>query len=304
LDFFPDGPKGTAENILCKYHFLWFTGSQHHKQRAIDNMKPTVLFLSHGGGPLPLLGDPKHVEMNETLIKIASSIPKPDVILLVSAHWEEDIPTLTAASAPPLIYDYHGFPEESYEIQYPARGQPDFARRLKEQLQKEGIKTNLSFDRGFDHGMFVPLKIMYPNGDVPCIQLSLGSSLDPEFHISVGRAMRGLTFDGDNILLVGSGFSFHNMKAFFARPNNDIAQKNRDFDSWLQATMMSKDMSEEDREKALIHWNEAPSAEFCHPRNEHLLPLHVCYGAAGRASDEAFSLQIFDKQASMFLWRQ
>mmetsp|Transcript_31871 Transcript_31871/g.46895 ORF Transcript_31871/g.46895 Transcript_31871/m.46895 type:complete len:278 (+) Transcript_31871:75-908(+) len=265
-------------------------------------MNPTVLFISHGGGPLPLLGDPKHAEMNEMLPKIASKIPKPDVILMLSAHWEEDIPTFTAASDPPLIYDYYGFPEESYEIQYPAKGLPDFARRLKEQLQKEGIKTNLSFDRGFDHGMFVPLKIMYPNADIPVVQLSLATSLDPEFHIAMGRAIRKLPYDSNNVLLIGSGFSFHNMKAFFAQPNADITQKNRDFDNWLQATISSKDMSEEDRQKNLIHWNEAPSAEFCHPRNEHLLPLHVCYGAAGRASDEAFSLQILDKQASMFLW--
>ncbi|KAK1746575.1 extradiol ring-cleavage dioxygenase, class III [Skeletonema marinoi] len=263
---------------------------------------PTVLFISHGGGPLPLLGDPKHAEMNEMLPKIASKIPKPDVILMLSAHWEEDIPTFTAASDPPLIYDYYGFPKESYEIQYPAKGQPDFARKLKEQLQKEGIKTNLSFERGFDHGMFVPLKIMYPNADIPVVQLSLATSLDPEFHIAMGRAIRKLPYDSNNVLLIGSGFSFHNMKAFFAQPNTDITQKNRDFDNWLQETMSSKDMSEEDRQTNLIHWNEAPSAEFCHPRNEHLLPLHVCYGAAGRASDEAFSLQILDKQASMFLW--
>lgn len=266
-------------------------------------MNPTILFLSHGGGPLPLLSDPNHLEMNETLLKIASKIPKPDVIILVSAHWEEDIPTLTAASDPSLIYDYYGFPEASYAIQYPAKGQPDLARRLKEQLQKEGIKTNLSFERGFDHGLFVPLKIMYPKADIPCVQLSLSSSLDPEFHVKMGRSIKKLQYDdSDNILLVGSGFSFHNMKAFFAKGNSDMNKKNLDFDVWLQATMSSRDISEEDREKNLIHWNEAPSAEFCHPRNEHLLPLHVCYGAAGRSSDETFSLQIFEKQASMFLW--
>lgn len=265
-------------------------------------MNPTVLFLSHGGGPLPLLGDAKHFEMNETLLEIASKIPKPDVIILVSAHWEEDIPTLTAASDPSLIYDYYGFPEASYAIQYPAKGQPDLARRLKEQLQKEGIKTNLSFERGFDHGMFVPLKIMYPKADIPCVQLSLSSSLDPEFHVKMGRSIKKLQYDSDNLLLVGSGFSFHNMKAFFAKENSDMNQKNLDFEKWLQATMSSREISEEDREKNLIRWNEAPSAEFCHPRNEHLLPLHVCYGAAGRACDETFSLQIFEKQASMFLW--
>ncbi len=85
-------------------------------------MNPTVLFLSHGGGPLPLLGEGEHLEMNETLLNIASKIPKPDVILLISAHWEEDIPTLTDASDPSLIYDYYGFPAASYEIQYPAKG--------------------------------------------------------------------------------------------------------------------------------------------------------------------------------------
>ena len=263
----------------------------------------TILFLSHGGGPLPLLNDNRHVEMKDTLHKIASSIPKPDVILLISAHWEEDIPTITGASAPSLLYDYYGFPDKAYQIQYPAKGQPDFANRLKEQLHKEGIKTNLSLERGFDHGMFVPLKIMYADADVPCVQLSLSSSLDAKFHIQMGRAIQNLPLlEEEQVLLIGSGFSFHNLRAFFAQTNADIDKKNQDFDTWLQATMTSKAISEQDRENALINWSAAPSAEFCHPRSEHLLPLHVCYGAAGRASDEVFSLQILEKQASMFLW--
>ncbi|KAL9184773.1 hypothetical protein ACHAXT_012743 [Thalassiosira profunda] len=263
----------------------------------------SVLFLSHGGGPLPLLDDPGHEEMCATLADIASHLPKPDAILLISAHWEEALPALTSSPHPPLIYDYYGFPEESYAIEYPAEGCPKLARQLQAHLTEAGVEARCDEKRGFDHGLFVPLKIMFPEADVPCVQLSLATSLDPKVHLEMGRALRSFLYEGDNLLIVGSGFSFHNMKAFFDKSDGSTMQRNVEFDDWLQTTMASGDVSEESRERALLEWERAPQARFCHPREEHLLPLHVCYGAAGRAVDEAFSLTILEKKASMFLWK-
>ena len=269
-------------------------------------MPTTVLSLSHGGGPLPLLNDPQHSEMCATLKDLSARIPRPSVVLLISAHWEEEVVTITSSSNPPLIYDYYGFAKEAYDIKYPARGHPEFAQRLHDHMTREGIQTRCSESRGFDHGVFVPMKIMYPNADIPCVQLSLVSSLDPKAHIEIGRAIQNYQCaDDENLLVIGSGFSFHNINAFFDQSDVDgsISEKNIAFESWLQKTITCKETSEENRENALLNWdNEAPSARFCHPREEHLLPLHVCYGATGRASDESISLSIMGKRASMFLW--
>jgi 4,5-DOPA dioxygenase extradiol len=149
-----------------------------------------VLFLSHGGGPLPLLGDAGHSEMVENLRFIAAQrLGKPSAIIVISAHWEEAQPTITSGAAPPLIYDYFGFPDESYHIKYPCPGEPRLAEELQKSLQEAGIEASLDNKRGFDHGLFVPLKIMYPEADVPCVQLSLVQSLSPTEHINIGAAL-------------------------------------------------------------------------------------------------------------------
>ncbi|EXJ16497.1 DODA-type extradiol aromatic ring-opening family dioxygenase [Imhoffiella purpurea] len=261
-----------------------------------------VLFLSHGGGPLPLLGDRAHEEMVDCLKHIAAKYPKPSAIVLVSAHWEEKIPTITSGSRPDLIYDYYGFPEESYEIQYPCPGEPRLAEKIHGLLDRAGIASRLDAKRGFDHGLFVPLKLMYPEADIPCVQLSLASSLDPALHIAMGRALRGLEDDG--LLVVGSGFSFHNMRAFFGQETTESAAMNAAFEEWLLETCSSPDLDEEERERRLIQWAEAPSARYCHPREEHLLPLQFCYGWAQTRCSEAFELRIMGKKSSMYLWRE
>ena len=179
----------------------------------MKSANPRVLFLSHGGGPLPLLGDPAHREMVENLQIIAGRIAKPTAILVISAHWEERVATLTSGAKPALIYDYYGFPEKSYEIEYPCPGEPALADQVQRLLTEAGIEARLDAQRGFDHGLFVPLKIMYPEADIPCIQLSLVKGLDPAEHIRIGKALAGLRQEG--LLVIGSGFSFHNMKAFF-----------------------------------------------------------------------------------------
>jgi 4,5-DOPA dioxygenase extradiol len=262
--------------------------------------KPDVLYLSHGGGPLPLLGDERHREMVLCLREIAAKIAKPSAILVVSAHWEEESPTITSGVRPSLIYDYYGFPEESYNIQYPCMGEQDLARRTHKVLANAHIGARLDEQRGFDHGLFVPLKIMYPDADIPCIQLSLVHNLDPMEHINVGRALQSLNYQ--NLLVIGSGFSFHNMKAFFAPETNESKTQNESFEKWLVDTCTNSGIDEVERTKKLAQWEEAPFARYCHPREEHLLPLHVCYGLAGTNCSERFELNILNKKSSMFLW--
>jgi aromatic ring-opening dioxygenase catalytic subunit (LigB family) len=262
--------------------------------------KHQALFLSHGGGPLPLLADDGHREMVDCLKKISSAIKKPSAIIVVSAHWEENIPTVTSGANPKMIYDYYGFPEESYNIKYPCPGEPLLAQQIHRQLENTGISARLDEQRGFDHGLFVPLKIMYPDADIPCVQLSLVSSLNPAEHLNMGRSLQYLEYE--NLLIIGSGFSFHNMKAFFTPETDQSKAMNGSFDSWLLETCSSPDLNEEERAKRLVEWTKAPSARYCHPREEHLLPLHLCYGVAQAVCSEYFKLQIMRKKSSMYLW--
>jgi len=260
-----------------------------------------VLFISHGGGPMPLLGDPGHREMVDRLNEIAGRLHRPSAILVISAHWEAGVPTITSGANPPLIYDYAGFPPESYAIQYPAPGEPALARRVQGVLEQAGISARLDDQRGFDHGLFVPLKLMYPEADIPCVQLSLVDSLDAATHLEIGQALQAL--EVDNLLVIGSGFSFHNMRAFFSPTTPEIEARNQAFEDWLAATCTSTDITEEERTERLAHWERAPHARFCHPREEHLLPLHVCYGLAGQPSEERIAATILGKQSGMFYWR-
>lgn len=259
-----------------------------------------VLFLSHGGGPMPLLGDPDHEELVQSLRKVASVIKKPSAIVVISAHWEEPIASITAAAEPPLIYDYRGFPEESYRLKYPCLGEPDLAAKITKALGDAGVETVLDKQRGLDHGVFVPLMIMYPEADIPCVQVSLLNSLNPLEHIEMGRALQSLPLD--DVLVIGSGFSFHNMGAFFAEETSESKDKNKAFESWLLETCSDQKIDEADRASRLVGWSDAPHARYCHPREEHLLPLHVCYGLAGVSCTETFELQILRKKSSMYLW--
>ena len=259
-----------------------------------------ALFISHGGGPMPLLGDPGHEELVATLKAVSFELEKPEAIVVVSAHWEESVPTITAGANPPLIYDYYGFPEESYSIQYPCAGNPALAKDVYQMLMDAGIESRLDENRGFDHGLFIPLKILYPAADIPCIQLSLVNSLEPALHINMGRALRALS--QRNVLLIGSGFSFHNMKAFFANETEEEQQLNSAFEKWLANVCSSTDYTEQQRTELLTEWERAEGARYCHPREEHLLPLHVCYGLAESSALKSFSLRILDKKSSMYLW--
>ena len=260
----------------------------------------SVLFLSHGGGPLPLLGDESHQDMVVSLQALAATLPHPRAIIVISAHWESDRVEITAGAAPTLIYDYYGFPPESYQVEYPCPGAPKLANQVQTCLHQAGMDAALNQQRGFDHGLFVPLKIMYPAADIPCLQISLIRSLNPQAHLHIGQALQGL--DQENVLIIGSGFSFHNLPAFFAPETPAATAKNRAFDQWLGETIASSSLTESERQHRLMNWDTAPHARFCHPREEHLLPLHVCYGATRRAATQHIQLQILRKQASLFLW--
>ena len=176
--------------------------------------KGAVLFIPHGGGPLPILGDQRHQELIKFLEKIKTIINKPSSIIIVSAHWEEEEVKITSGEKPSLIYDYSGFPEETYKIIYPAAGNPELANKIKILLNAQNINSKLDTERGFDHGVFIPLKIMYPDASIPCVQISLLNNLDPKKHIEIGKALTSLM--DENILILGSGMSFHNLKSLLS----------------------------------------------------------------------------------------
>jgi len=262
-----------------------------------------VLYLPHGGGPLPLLGDPGHADLVAFLQSITSQLGKPEAILIISAHWEATIASITSAPRPALIYDYSGFPEESYDIKYPAPGDPGLAMEIFDLLGKNGIEARLDEQRGFDHGMFIPLKLMYPDAKIPCVQLSLLRGLDPAAHINMGKALA--TLRQKNILVIGSGMSYHNMRTFFRNDAESLAASET-FNDWLIETCTTKNLSAAQREHRLIDWQTAPSARFCHPREEHLLPLHVCSGIAASSTPAAqlvFNQRVMGKKICGLLWR-
>ena len=242
--------------------------------------QPT-LYLPHGGGPCFFMewtmGPPDTWQrMAEWLRSVPGSLPaKPKALLVVSAHWEAPVPTVTSSAAPPLLYDYSGFPPSTYELQWPAPGAPDLAARVQQILGSAGIATASDSKRGFDHGVFIPLKVAYPEPSVPTVQLSLRAGLDPAEHLAIGRALAPLRDEG--VLIVGSGMSYHNMRGFMDPRTKDVSAR---FDDWL-ATAVAGEPTE--RDAALVAWSRAPMARQSHPREEHLLPLMVVAGAAGPA---------------------
>src|SRR5262249_23446016 len=241
-------------------------------------MRLPVVFVPHGGGPWPFvdvgLGTRSELDELAQYLRSVRSVPKtpPKAVLMISAHWEEIVPTVMTAERPPMLYDYYGFPPESYTITWPAPGDPDTAARVRELLEAAGFKTAADPDRGFDHGAFVPMKLAYPDADIPTIQLSLKRGLDPREHITMGRALAPLRDEG--VFIIGSGMTFHNLRAF----SSQVAPYAEAFDQWLRQTAT---LDEAQRNDGLAHWSGAPSARIAQPREEHLLPLMVVAGAAG-----------------------
>ena len=238
---------------------------------------PTV-FLPHGGGPWPFvdMGLDKHdVDDLAGFLRGVSAIPPetPKALLVVSAHWEEKLPTVSTSPHPPMLYDYYGFPPESYRISWPAPGDPALAARVRERLGAAGIQTAEDPERGYDHGTFVPLKLVYPDADLPVVQLSLARGLDPAEHLRIGRALA--PFRDEGVFVVGSGMTYHNMRGFGDPRTKAVSES---FDAWLRENATRP---RAERDEALTHWTAAPAARMAHPREEHLLPLMVVAGAAG-----------------------
>lgn len=264
-------------------------------------MQMPVVFLPHGGGPMPLLGDGNHRELIAFLQRLPSLLPKPSAILVVTAHWEAPVASVSSAVAPGMLYDYYGFPPESYAFRYPAPGSPALAAQIEALLQQDGIDAHLDAHRDYDHGTFVPLMLAYPDAQIPVVQLSLVNSLDPATHIAIGKALAPLREQG--VLILGSGMSFHNMRAFFSG-DPAITERSNVFDRWLDQVLI--ELPAEDRLQQLIGWKVAPEARFCHPREEHLLPLLVCFGAASAeslAAEKIFSGLFMNTWVSSYIWR-
>lgn len=239
-----------------------------------------TFFLSHGGGPCFWMEFPEpfgpHAfdALRDYLAGLLKSLPaRPRAILVISAHWEEKIATIGTAIAPPMLFDYYGFPPHTYELNYPASGSPEVAARVQALLTQAGIASAMDAKRGFDHGVFVPMLIVDPDAKIPVVTLSLQGNLDPAQHMAIGAALAPLRDEG--VLIIGSGNSYHNLREFFnGKP--DAAEQ---FDAWLTSVVTEDDV--EKRYNGLINWAQAPSARVCHPREEHLLPLMVAAGAGG-----------------------
>ena len=207
---------------------------------------------------------------------------RPKAIVLISGHWEEEVVTIQNNAFPPLLYDYYGFPSHTYEITFPAAGAPGLSSWIAALMSDAGIAWKYDHVRGFDHGVFIPLKVAFPNADVPIVQVSLLASLDAKAHIRLGQALAPLRDEG--VLIIGSGMTYHNMRTMMAtmrgggQPVSPDPDSQR-FDAWLEEVLTRA--TPKSRINALVAWDKAPAARKAHPREEHLLPLHVAVGAAG-----------------------
>jgi aromatic ring-opening dioxygenase catalytic subunit (LigB family) len=220
--------------------------------------------------------------MADFLRAIPALLPaRPRAILAVSGHWKTPHFTVGSGAHPALIYDYSGFPEHTYRLRYDAPGDPALAARVLGLLGRAGVAAGADARRGFDHGVFIPLKLVFPEADIPIVTLSLRADLDPGAHFEAGRALASLRDEG--VLIVGSGMSFHNMRGYGDPRFGPVSET---FDNWLTAALEDTDPVR--RRAALLAWAEAPQARQCHPPGgeEHLIPLMVAAGAAeaGRAA--------------------
>ncbi len=242
-----------------------------------------TLFIPHGGGPCffmdPLPGTPPDLwdRMAVYLRGIDAALgSRPTAVLVVSGHWEASPPCINAAARHSLLFDYYGFPPHTYQLTYPAAGSRSVASRVRSLLAEAGIAASEDNTRGLDHGVFVPFKLIYPAADVPLVQLSLHDNREASSQLAIGRALAPLRDEG--VLIVGSGMSYHNLRAFFTNDprSNGLAEE---FDAWLGATVTVADPGQ--RDAGLKAWARAPGARASHPTPEHLLPLMVAAGAAG-----------------------
>jgi aromatic ring-opening dioxygenase catalytic subunit (LigB family) len=256
--------------------------------------QPTF-FIPHGGGPCFFMDDPRGVwtGMEGFLRSLPDRLPEtPAAILVVSGHWETEGFAFTGADKPSLIYDYYGFPAHTYALRFDAPGSPSLAQEATDLLQAAGLKARIDPERGLDHGVFVPLKVAFPDADVPVVEMSVDRDLDPTLHLAAGRALASLRDKG--VVIVASGMSFHNMRGYgdprFTAPSEA-------FDAWLTQAVESP---ADARAAALEHWADAPAGRLSHPQEEHLLPLMVAAGAAEAAGQRIYAENVMETAISGF----
>ncbi len=259
-------------------------------------------YVPHGGGPCFFMDwNPPGIwdRMEAFLRGLSATLPqRPAAIVLISAHWQGPQFLVSSGARPDLIYDYYGFPAHTYQLRYPAPGNPDLAHRVSSLLRRAGLAAHCDDQRGFDHGMFIPMLLMFPQADIPVVQLSLRDDLDPGVHLAAGAALEILRDEG--VLLIGSGMSFHNMRGY---RDPQFAPISDEFDAWLTDAVLS---SPQACRAALAQWERAPMARLCHPprAEEHLLPLMLVAGAAGQSQGvRLFSDRVMETTLSAYCFR-
>lgn len=245
-----------------------------------------VYFIPHGGGPWPFMEFPKDEQgkgpwddLGAFLRGLSEAVGRrPKAILVVSGHWEgEPVPTVSSGERPGMLFDYYNFPPHTYELSYPAPGSPHLAARARALLTAAGIGNAEDSGRGYDHGVFIPLMLAYPDADVPVTMISLKNTLDVASHVAIGQALEPLR--DEDVLIVASGMSYHNMRMFRQADPAHVQQAIR-FDAWLEKAVDSENA--EERTARLSGWDQNPDARACHvPDHDHLVPLFVASGAAG-----------------------
>jgi len=278
----------------------------HRASNSSGVPRAPSVFMSHGGGPCFFMegGQFKLMDKNSAVAQFYRDFAKnhlpnqPKAIIIISAHWEESSVHITSNPQPKLYFDYYGFPEHTYKIEYPARTDVALAQRIHSILTKAGVDSKLDPKRDWDHGIFVPLKLIYPDADVPLVQLSLNSNLDPALHYKIGQLLEPLRDEGYAVL--GSGFATHNLREMMSLVGGG-AEPPAYIKEWIQwlSKAMAKDNAEE-RRKLLLQWSTAPGARRAHPREEHLLPLHVVAGAASSSDKGAKEIYNFGHAAMAF----
>ncbi|CAF1122510.1 unnamed protein product [Adineta ricciae] len=260
-----------------------------------------VIYVTHGAGPMMFLDSPAIPVLGEVgrrspaalwysqLSKQLALPTVPKAVLVVTAHWEtaNSVHISAKEKYTELLYDYYGFPPEAYEIQYNPPGDVNLSKRVKSLLDQAGISAKLDDKRNFDHGVFIPLKLIYPDASIPVVAISVLKSLSPTEHLAIGRALAPLRKEG--VLIIGSGSSVHGFEV--------NAKQSHAFMTELKKVLVED--NPQDREKALMNWDKVlPFARMNHPREEHLIPLHVIVGAAGSDRGQLLNPNVTEAQAS------
>ena len=261
----------------------------------MTNLQMPSLFIPHGGGPCFFMDDPAGAwtGMESFLRGLGSALPaRPKAILVVSGHWETEGFAFTGATRPSLIYDYTGFPAHTYDLDYAPPGAPALAARAAGLLRTAGLAAEVDASRGLDHGVFIPMKVAFPDADIPIVEMSVDRRLDPAVHLAAGRALAVLRDEG--VLILGSGMSFHNMRGY---GDPRFTEPSEQFDRWLGETTA---LAAPARDERLSAWEQAPSGRLSHPREEHLLPLMVAAGASQRPGTRVYAERVMETAISAF----